>query len=161
MATALAVKQSVSRMLDGDASIRDIGVFLDTLDGEGRWAELSGLGRDDARSAARSALAQVGLGDRLSASCRGLSHGMARRAGIAGALMGSPDLVLLDWMLPHVSGIEICRQIRARAQRPQFLRQEREAEKAPGVLTCHSFRVFFTFFLFLFHSESPTSTGFK
>jgi len=60
------------------------------------WAELSGLGRDAARSAARGALAQVGLGDRLSASCRGLSHGMARRAGIAGALMGSPDLVLLD-----------------------------------------------------------------
>ena len=26
----------------------------------------------------------------------------------------TPDLVLLDWMLPHVSGIEICRQIRAR-----------------------------------------------
>lgn len=25
-----------------------------------------------------------------------------------------PDLVLLDWMLPNVSGIEICRQIRAR-----------------------------------------------
>ncbi|UCH74960.1 MAG: phosphate regulon transcriptional regulator PhoB [Rhodospirillales bacterium] len=23
-----------------------------------------------------------------------------------------PDIVLLDWMLPHVSGIEICRQIR-------------------------------------------------
>lgn len=27
-----------------------------------------------------------------------------------------PDLILLDWMLPHVSGIEICRQIRARAE---------------------------------------------
>ncbi len=27
-----------------------------------------------------------------------------------------PDLVLLDWMLPNVSGIEIARQIRARAQ---------------------------------------------
>ncbi|MFS4437228.1 phosphate regulon transcriptional regulator PhoB [Paracoccaceae bacterium GXU_MW_L88] len=26
-----------------------------------------------------------------------------------------PDLVLLDWMLPNVSGIEICRQIRARS----------------------------------------------
>jgi two-component system phosphate regulon response regulator PhoB len=26
-----------------------------------------------------------------------------------------PDLVLLDWMLPHVSGIEVCRQIRANA----------------------------------------------
>ncbi len=25
-----------------------------------------------------------------------------------------PDLVILDWMLPNVSGIEICRQIRAR-----------------------------------------------
>ncbi len=27
-----------------------------------------------------------------------------------------PDLVLLDWMLPNVSGIEICRRIRARAE---------------------------------------------
>ena len=26
-----------------------------------------------------------------------------------------PDLILLDWMLPNVSGIEICRQVRARA----------------------------------------------
>lgn len=25
-----------------------------------------------------------------------------------------PDLILLDWMLPNVSGIEICRQLRAR-----------------------------------------------
>jgi two-component system, OmpR family, phosphate regulon response regulator PhoB len=27
-----------------------------------------------------------------------------------------PDIVLLDWMLPNVSGIEICRQIRARPE---------------------------------------------
>ncbi len=27
-----------------------------------------------------------------------------------------PDLVLLDWMLPKVSGIEVCRQIRVRAE---------------------------------------------
>ena len=26
-----------------------------------------------------------------------------------------PDLVILDWMLPGVSGLEICRRIRARA----------------------------------------------
>jgi two-component system phosphate regulon response regulator PhoB len=26
-----------------------------------------------------------------------------------------PDLILLDWMLPNVSGIEICRRVRARA----------------------------------------------
>ena len=25
-----------------------------------------------------------------------------------------PDLVLLDWMLPHVSGIELCRRLRTR-----------------------------------------------
>lgn len=60
------------------------------------WGELSGLGRDEARGAARTALGQVGLGDRLSTACRGLSHGMARRAGIAGALLGKPELVLLD-----------------------------------------------------------------
>lgn len=28
----------------------------------------------------------------------------------------APDLILLDWMLPNVSGIEICRQVRARAE---------------------------------------------
>src|ERR1700758_3454282 len=28
-----------------------------------------------------------------------------------------PDLVLLDWMLPVMSGIEVCRQIRRRAAR--------------------------------------------
>lgn len=28
----------------------------------------------------------------------------------------NPDLVLLDWMLPKISGIEVCRQIRASAE---------------------------------------------
>ncbi|MFX0543508.1 phosphate regulon transcriptional regulator PhoB [Roseovarius sp. S4756] len=28
----------------------------------------------------------------------------------------APDLILLDWMLPHVSGIEVCRQIKARGE---------------------------------------------
>jgi len=27
-----------------------------------------------------------------------------------------PDIIVLDWMLPHVSGIEICRRIRARSE---------------------------------------------
>ena len=35
-----------------------------------------------------------------------------------------PDLVLLDWMLPHLSGIEICRRIR-RDPRPDLLRSGR------------------------------------
>lgn len=29
---------------------------------------------------------------------------------------GAPDLILLDWMLPGVSGIEICRRLKARAE---------------------------------------------
>ena len=28
----------------------------------------------------------------------------------------SPDLILLDWMLPHRSGLEVCRQLRRRPQ---------------------------------------------
>jgi two-component system phosphate regulon response regulator PhoB len=32
----------------------------------------------------------------------------------------SPDLVILDWMLPGVSGFEICRRLRARAETKQL-----------------------------------------
>jgi two-component system phosphate regulon response regulator PhoB len=32
----------------------------------------------------------------------------------------APDLVVLDWMLPGVSGIEICRRLRARAETKQL-----------------------------------------
>ena len=28
----------------------------------------------------------------------------------------APDLVILDWMLPHVSGIEVCRRLKARVR---------------------------------------------
>ncbi len=34
---------------------------------------------------------------------------------IAAVLDETPDLIILDWMLPNLSGIEICRQIRANA----------------------------------------------
>jgi two-component system phosphate regulon response regulator PhoB len=33
---------------------------------------------------------------------------------------GNPDLVILDWMLPGISGIELCRQLRARPQTRQL-----------------------------------------
>ena len=34
-------------------------------------------------------------------------------AGLAAALSRAPDLVILDWMMPGMSGIEVCRAIRA------------------------------------------------
>jgi two-component system phosphate regulon response regulator PhoB len=43
----------------------------------------------------------------------------AARDGEEGVLMareGKPDLILLDWMLPLLSGIEVCRQLRRRPE---------------------------------------------
>src|SRR5438045_6431168 len=33
---------------------------------------------------------------------------------------GTPDLVILDWMLPGLSGIELCRRLRARPETRQL-----------------------------------------
>jgi two-component system phosphate regulon response regulator PhoB len=34
-------------------------------------------------------------------------------AGLAAALTQQPDLVILDWMMPGLSGVEVCRAMRA------------------------------------------------
>lgn len=39
-----------------------------------------------------------------------------------------PDLVLLDWMLPDVDGLEVCRRLRARGDVPVLLLTARTAE---------------------------------
>lgn len=38
-------------------------------------------------------------------------------AGLAAARTQNPDLVLLDWMLPGISGLEVCRQLRLTSNR--------------------------------------------
>lgn len=35
------------------------------------------------------------------------------KAGLAAALTQLPDLVILDWMMPELTGVEVCRAMRA------------------------------------------------
>lgn len=58
--------------------------------------ELAGTPRKEARARAGDQLAEVGLGDRLSALPRELSGGMAMRCALARALVTRPELLLLD-----------------------------------------------------------------
>ncbi|HEY1364683.1 MAG TPA: phosphate regulon transcriptional regulator PhoB [Xanthobacteraceae bacterium] len=53
---------------------------------------------------------------------------------------GTPDLVILDWMLPGLSGIELCRRLRARAETRQLpiivlTARGEESERVRGLTT--------------------------
>jgi two-component system phosphate regulon response regulator PhoB len=37
-------------------------------------------------------------------------------SGLVAAIEMRPDVVLLDWMMPHMSGIEVCRALRSNAE---------------------------------------------
>jgi ABC-2 type transport system ATP-binding protein len=60
------------------------------------YARLMGMDRAQAIEASRQALDQVGMGQWLRVRCGALSHGMAKRVGLAQAFLGKPELVLLD-----------------------------------------------------------------
>ena len=60
------------------------------------FAELQGFSRKDARHEAACVLDIVNLGELAGRPPETLSHGMAKRAAIAQAFIGSPDLILLD-----------------------------------------------------------------
>jgi two-component system, OmpR family, phosphate regulon response regulator PhoB len=53
---------------------------------------------------------------------------------------GTPDLVILDWMLPGLSGIELCRRLRARAETKRLpiimlTARGEESERVRGLAT--------------------------
>ncbi|MCA0756755.1 ABC transporter ATP-binding protein [Paenibacillus sp. N4] len=59
-------------------------------------AKLCGLDKPSARKRSRLLLDEVGIGSRGSDRLKGYSKGMQQRLGLACALMGDPDVVLLD-----------------------------------------------------------------
>ncbi len=59
-------------------------------------ARMQGIPAAQAEAAVRKALDAVGGADWWPVECKKLSHGMAKRVGIAQALLGDPKVVLLD-----------------------------------------------------------------
>jgi len=59
-------------------------------------ARLQGSARDQAESSARAVLEEVDGRDWWNQRCSSLSHGMAKRVQLAQALIGDPEVVLLD-----------------------------------------------------------------
>ena len=37
-------------------------------------------------------------------------------AGLLAVAEDPPDVIVLDWMMPHLSGIEVCRQLKIRSE---------------------------------------------
>jgi ABC-type multidrug transport system ATPase subunit len=60
------------------------------------YARLLGMGRAESRTAVAEGLERVGMAGWSKVRCGALSHGMAKRVGLAQAFLGSPALVLLD-----------------------------------------------------------------
>jgi ABC-2 type transport system ATP-binding protein len=91
------------RIAPGAAALTRVGAFVE---GPGMLPHLSGLanlslcwratGRPESESHAAQALEIAGLGDAVHRKVRSYSHGMRQRLAIAQAMLGLPDLLVLD-----------------------------------------------------------------
>lgn len=71
------------------------------------YARLQSIPRDEVAGEVDNVLRQVNLFDRKKDKIRALSHGMRRRATIAQAFLGDPELVLLDEPLNGLDPVEV------------------------------------------------------
>ncbi len=80
-------------VLPQDAELPDRHTPVELLE---HLARLQGMSGREARKEAERVLAEVLLTGRIRDRVASLSHGMRRRVAVASALLGSPELVLLD-----------------------------------------------------------------
>ena len=90
-------------VLPQDAALSDRHTPRELLVHCGR---LQGLSATEARSEASRILEVVRLVDRVDSRIATLSHGMRRRVAVASALVGSPELVLLDEPLAGLDPVQ-------------------------------------------------------
>jgi DNA-binding response OmpR family regulator len=75
-----------------------------------------------------------GLADNLKYESYGVLTATTGEAGLAALRSNKPDLVILDLMLPGVSGYEVCRRLRAQGDHTPILMLTARAEEADRVL---------------------------
>lgn len=76
----------------------------------------------------------LALHDALKAEHYDVAHFADGKKGFNATLAQSPDLLLLDWMLPNKNGIEICKDLRAQGFRAPILMLTSKSDEADKVL---------------------------
>jgi ABC-2 type transport system ATP-binding protein len=93
------------------------------------FAQLHGLNRKAAREASTALLERLGLADRAKSQLQSLSHGNQQRVQLAGALVFSPELLVLDEPFAGLDPVAV-------DSMTEILRSEADAGN-PVVLSSH------------------------